>query len=199
MIIVGITGGIGSGKSTICEVWEDLGAFVLNADKLAKELMASDEKVKAELVETFGPRSFNQKGQLNREYLAQEAFQKGRVEELNAIVHPRMPGAMKQKMRQAARQGYSVGVYEAALLLESNHLDQLDYLALVLADEEQRLAWVSERDETNIQKVKDRMAAQRDFEKAVDKADVVIRNSGSLEELKQKAQKVFGDFTSSSD
>ncbi|MCW9709076.1 dephospho-CoA kinase [Fodinibius salsisoli] len=191
MIIVGITGGIGSGKSTVCEVWRDLGAYVLNADKLAKELMISNEEIKAELIETFGKLSYTKDGQLNRDYLAREAFQKGRVDELNAIVHPRMPEAMKAKMEQAARNGYNIGVYEAALLLESNHLDELDLLVLVLADQERRLQWVSERDETSPQKVLDRIEAQRNFSEATDNVDIVIYNDGSLEELREKARNVF--------
>ena len=143
MVTVGITGGIGSGKSTVCEVWSEMGGFVLNADKLAKELMAADEQLKAELTETFGDGAYNADGSLNRDYLAEEAFRKGRVAELNAIVHPRLPPVVRRKMDEASREGYKVGVYEAALLLEleEERLDFFDYLVLVLADEEQRLQW----------------------------------------------------------
>lgn len=199
MLVVGITGGIGSGKSTVCKIWEELGAYVLNADKLAKELMVSDEKIKSKVIETFGEQSYTKEGQLNRAYLAREAFQKGRVEELNAIVHPRMPAAMQAKMARAGEEGFTVGVYEAALLLESNHLNTLDYVVLVLAPRERRLQWVSDRDKTDTQQVMQRIQAQRNFSEATGEADIIIRNDGSLDDLKEKAQQVFMNFFQSGD
>lgn len=194
MVTVGITGGIGSGKSTVCKTWASMGAYVLNADDLAKELMVSHTEIRKELIKTFGDATFNKDGSLNRTYLAEEAFQKRRVQELNDIIHPRMPDAVQQRMHEAAEEGIEVGVYEAALLLESGHHHLLDYLVLVLADEERRLQWVQERDEANRRDVKSRIDAQRDFEKVTDQVDMVIRNDGTLEELKKKAADVFNNF-----
>lgn len=191
MVTVGITGGIGSGKSTICEVWARMGGYVINADELAKELMVSDAGIRRQLIETFGERTFREDGALNRAYLAEEAFQKGRVRELNAIVHPKLPEAVKQRMQAAARKGFRVGIYEAALLFESEQLGFFDHLVLVLADREKRLQWVGSRDNAIRRDIQSRMDMQRNFEKAVPRADIVIRNEGTLEELKEKAKKVF--------
>jgi dephospho-CoA kinase len=88
MIKVGLTGGIGSGKSAVAKIWEDLGAFPLYADDLAKKIMTEDPDVKSEIKKIFGDESYNKDGALNRPYLAKEAFEKGRVEDLNAVVHP---------------------------------------------------------------------------------------------------------------
>jgi len=194
MVTVGITGGIGSGKTTVCNIWEQLGACVLNADDLAKEIMATNPEVKRELIETFGSQTFLEDGSLNRKYLANEAFNKGRVKELNAIVHPRIPSAAAHKMRKAEESGTSVFVYEAALLLENLEPGDLDYIVLVLADKERRLKRVQQRDDSTLSDIEQRMEKQRDFEKAIEHVDYVIRNNGTLEELKKKAEVIYQNF-----
>ncbi len=194
MVTVGITGGIGSGKSTVCDVWSKLGAYVLNADDLAKQVMVTNEEVKEQLVDTFGDDSFNDDGSLNREHLAREAFEKNRVKELNAIVHPKLPAAASQKMEEAEAQGYDIFVYEAALLLDNLEPGSLDYIVLVLADEEKRIKRVLQRDNTTKKEVEQRIHKQRDFEKATSNVDYVIRNNGSLEELEKKAEIIYQNF-----
>lgn len=200
MVTVGITGGIGSGKTTVCNCWSALGGYILNADALAKELMVSDDEIKQQLITTFGEDSFRADGSLNRAHLAEEAFQKGRVEELNAIVHPKLPPVVRQKMQEASQKGFQVGVYEAALLLElqEDRLAHFDHIVLVLAPEKRRLQWVSERDEAPEIDIQNRMQKQRDFEAATDRADIIIRNNGTLNELKEKAEKVYKNFLPSS-
>lgn len=197
MVTVGITGGIGSGKTTVCEIWSKLGAYVLNADELAKQVMVTDPEVKEQLVEAFGEASFHEDGGLNRQYLASEAFEKGRVKELNAIVHPKLPEAALKKMEEAEEAGYDVIVYEAALLLENIEPGDLDYVVLVLADEEHRIERVQKRDKSSAEEIKQRMSKQRNFEKATDRVDYVIRNNGTLEELKKKAELIYQNFLSS--
>jgi dephospho-CoA kinase len=194
MVTIGITGGIGSGKSTVCTFWSDLGAYVLNADDLAKELMVSDPDIKEELVAAFGENSFLEDGRLNRKHLAHEAFEKGRVAELNGIVHPKIPEAAAEKMEMAEREGYTVFVYEAALLLENLDPGDLDYIVLVLADEEHRLERVRERDNSSTSDIRQRMNKQRDFEDATERVDYVIRNNGTIGELKKKAELLYENF-----
>lgn len=194
MVTVGITGGIGSGKSTVCRFWSEMGAYILNADDLAKQVMVNDPAVREELTDTFGAASFSEDGSLNREHLAVEAFRNHRVEELNAIVHPRLPAASKQKMEEAELRGCEVFVYEAALLLENLKPGRLDYIVLVLADENQRLERVRERDNAGEAEVERRINSQRDFEKAVGRADFVIRNNGTLQDLKRKSENIFKKF-----
>lgn len=194
MVTIGITGGIGSGKSTVCKIWSKMGAYVLNADDLAKQLMVSDSEIKDELIETFGEASFLEDGSLNREHLAAEAFEKDRVEELNAIVHPRLPDAALKRMREVEQIGYDVFVYEAALLLENIEPGDLDYIVLVLADEKDRLKRVLDRDNSSEKEVRQRMDKQRDFAKSTDRADFIILNNGSLEELEKKAEVIYQNF-----
>ncbi|WP_441000531.1 dephospho-CoA kinase [Fodinibius sp. SL11] len=194
MVTVGVTGGIGSGKSTVCDIWAQLGAYVLNADDLAKKVMVTNAEVKQQLIDVFGVESFSDDGKLNTNHLASEAFEKGRVKELNAIVHPKMPEAASQIIKEAEAQGYEVFVYEAALLLENLEPGFLDYIVLVLADEKHRIKRVKERDRSSEAHIQQRIDKQRDLKKATDQVDYVIRNNGSLEELEKKAEIIYQNF-----
>lgn len=194
MVKVGITGGIGSGKTAICKIWQSLGAYVLNADDLAKKIMVTNPEIKKEIQQIFGAESYHADGSLNREYLAEQAFESGRVEELNQIVHPHIPGESKKIMEKAEKEGYDVFVYEAALLLQNVRSPYLDYVVLVLADQEQRLQRVQRRDGTDREEILNRMKNQQNFEELKDKADIIIYNNGSLEVLERRAVDVYRTF-----
>lgn len=194
MVRVGITGGIGSGKSTICDVWQSHGAYIINADELAKNLMIEKEAIVADIVETFGEKSYHKDGSLNRKFLAQKAFGEGRVDELNAIVHPHIPAAVEALMEEAGQKGCPVAVYEAALLFENLRPAWLDHVVLVLADRRKRLEWVKRRDGVGEQPVMDRMEKQQNFEEFRGRADIVIENNGTIQELKEKAKAVYDGF-----
>ncbi|HET6527905.1 MAG TPA: dephospho-CoA kinase [Balneolaceae bacterium] len=194
MKTVGITGGIGSGKSTVCDVWAELGAYVLNADELAKRVMAENSKAREELIESFGEESFRADGSLNREHLAAEAFERGRVKELNAIVHPKLPEATLAEMKKARQNGHDVFVYEAALLLENLETYDFDYIVLVLADERHRLERVQKRDDSSPEEIKQRMNKQRNFEESTEQVDFIIYNNGTLAELEKKAKELYQNF-----
>lgn len=191
MVKVGITGGIGSGKTVFCNIFESHGAYVLNADELAKNIMVENPSVKKEIIDTFGAKSYKKDGSLNREYLAEQAFNKDRVEELNDIVHPRIPKTASQLMNKAEKEGFDVFVYEAALLLQNLRPENLDYVILLLADREKRIRRVQERDGVKKELVIDRMQHQQNFEELTHLADIVIENNGTLEELEAKAEKVY--------
>ncbi len=194
MIRVGVTGGIGSGKTTFCKELEALGAFVAYADDIAKKLMVEDESLIHEIVKTFGEDSYHQDGSLNREYLAKEAFEKNRVEELNAIVHPRLWQYIEEIADKKENEGFRVFVKEAALLLKDGRPSNIDVVILILAKEEDRIQRVVKRDKTQVGKVEERMQQQRNFEELQQLADILIRNNGSLNNLKDKAESVYFDL-----
>lgn len=191
MIKVGITGGIGSGKTTVCRVWESLGAKVIYADDLAKNLMTQDGKLRDAITAAFGKEAYDKRGQLNREYLAREAFQKGRVEELNNLVHPRVKDAVKRLADEAEKEGFPMFVEEAALLLNEGRPELLDVIVLVEASEEERIDRVSARDETDIQQVQARIQRQADPKQLRVYADYIIVNDGSMEELVARSKALY--------
>ncbi|MEP0004867.1 MAG: dephospho-CoA kinase [Balneola sp.] len=188
MIRVGVTGGIGSGKTTLCKEWERLGAFVVYADDLAKKLMVEDEELVKRIISVFGDEAYLDNGILNRQFLAEEAFEKGRVAELNRLVHPLLWEKVEEISAQKEREGMDVFVKEAAILLQHGRPDDLDFVVLVEADEQQRTKRVVERDNSDRKKVEGRISAQQDFSALTDLADFVVTNDEGVTELKEKAR-----------
>src|ERR1700756_4615012 len=119
MLRVGLTGGLGSGKSTVAAMLRELGAQVIEADELGRGLMEPGQPVYAEIVRAFGPEVVDAGGRLNRVRLAQLAFEGGRLQELNAIVHPAVIAEQQRWMEEVfARDPGAVAVVESALIFE---------------------------------------------------------------------------------
>lgn len=194
MIKVGITGGIGSGKTTFCKEWEKLGAYVLYADDFAKELMLKNETLKKKIKQKFGDNAYLENGELNRAFLAKEAFEKGRVSELNNLVHPVLWEETDKLAARKEKEGFDIFAKEAAILLNNGRPQGLDYVILVLADENIRVDRTSKRDDTAQQAVIDRISKQPDFGNLTHLADFIVYNDGPLEELKLKAQTIFKEL-----
>ena len=196
MKIVGLTGGIGSGKTTVAKIWVELGAYVMDADQTAKTLMTSDPVLRSGLIASFGEDVFSEDGSLNRPFLAREAFEKGRVEELNRLVHPAVHRETDRLIEEQRQLGTSVFVKEAALLLKYGRPESLDVVVLCTADETSRLSRVQQRDGLSAAHISHRMAQQQGLFEAIDpQRDIVIENNGSLEELREKAVAVWAQLT----
>lgn len=191
MVRVGVTGGIGSGKTTVCRVWQELGAFVIYADDLAKKIMVEDVEVIKAIKGAFGDDAYNDDGTLNRPWLAKQAFTNNRVSELNAIVHPAVYRESDRLMREAERQGYPMAVREAAILLQHGRPSDLDKVVLLLADQTSRVDRVTKRDGSSQDQVYNRVAAQPNYEDYAPLADLVIRNDGSLSDLIENAEHAY--------
>lgn len=191
MIKVGITGGIGSGKTTFCKEWEKLGAYVLYADDFAKQLMQEDPELRQKIKDAFGDEAYDGEGNLNRAYLAREAFEKGRVEELNQLVHPVLWDRTVTLAARKEEEGTEVFAKEAAILLNNGRPEELDFVVLVLADKDQRIERTVQRDESSEQSIESRISNQPDFDNLTHLADFIVMNNGTLEELKTKAKEIF--------
>ena len=191
MIIVGVTGAIGSGKTTLCKVWEELGAKVVYADNLAKELMVNDAELRSELISTFGEKTFAPDGSLNREHLIREAFDKGRVQKLNEIVHPKVSQSFKKICKNYSKQGGEMIVEEAALLLNNGRPEIFDTIVIVKSEREKRLERVTRRDQVTVEEVIARAERQPDFNQLNHLADYIIENNGSLSGLKKKSKDLY--------
>lgn len=196
MIRVGITGGIGSGKTTFCKTWETLGAFVVYADDLAKELMVTDAGLIRQIKSTFGEQAYLPDGRLNRAFLADEAFAKNRVHELNGIVHPRLWQKVEELSQQKEKEGVKVFAEEAAILLQNGRPEHLDVVILLISEEEERIERVVERDNTLKPLVLDRIQQQPRFEELAPLADYLVVNNGTREELNHKAEAIYRELFS---
>lgn len=195
MITVGITGGIGSGKSTFCRFWEDEGIEVLYLDDLAKEIMAVDRELISIIKETFGNASYFEDGTLNRLYLAKEAFEKDRVEELNALVHPVLWKHLDDEITKKSEQGTDIFALEAAILLNKGRPKKIDQVIIIESDRREQIDRVRKRDNiTDDQEIISRMNKQPDFSKLHHLADYIIDNNGSLKDLKRKALNLLNEL-----
>lgn len=191
MITVGVTGGIGSGKSTVCKEWEKLGAKVVYADDLAKELMVNDPELRKKLIDTFGAGTYHSDGSLNRSHLIHQAFEENRVEKLNQIVHPAVTKKFRTISKEAEKEGEKMVVEEAALLLNKGRPPGLDVVVIVISDRKKRLKRVVDRDGVHLEKVMARDEKQPNFEKILHLADYVIDNNGTIDNLKKKARALY--------
>lgn len=174
MLKIGLTGGIGSGKSTVAKVFEVLGIPVYYADDAAKRLMQEDEQLKQQLIAAFGPETYIH-GKLNREHLASIVFkQKEQLELLNSLVHP---ATIADANRWFALQSAPYVIKEAALLFESGTAEGLDYIIGVTAPETIRIKRVMNRDGVSAEEVKRRMKNQVNEELKMRLCNYVIRNN----------------------
>lgn len=173
MKIVGLTGGIGSGKTTVAKMFQNLGVPLYIADDRAKLLMNSSGPLKQKLVALFGAEAY-QDGQLNRAFLASKIFQdETLLQKMNAIVHPEV-GIDFEKWKQQQNAVY--GIKEAAIIFENNLASQYDYIITVIADLDQRIARVIKRDDTTEAKIMTIVNNQLSDAEKVNQSDFVIIN-----------------------
>lgn len=175
MLKIGITGGIGSGKTTICKVFELLGVPVFYADDEAKEIMVKDGLLMAQIKQHFGENSYLEGSVLNRKHIADIVFKdKSQLEMLNSFVHPAVFKAMDIWV---SKQKSSYVLKEAALLFESGSYLQNDFNILVISPLKLRVERVMARDNTNEDKVMERVKAQMPQDEQEKMADFIINNN----------------------
>jgi dephospho-CoA kinase len=186
-VLVGLTGGIGSGKSTVADIFEEEGIPVLRADLIAKELMNSDPDMIEAITREFGTESYRD-GRIDRSYLASQIFSdRGRLEQMNAIVHPRTIAEQGVRARKLVDAGARVVACEAALIFESGGEGRFDYIVVVDASPEVRFARAARRDGSPVQDIEQRDAMQIPASRKAELADFVIRNDGTPDELRRNA------------
>ncbi len=214
MLRVGLTGGLGSGKSTVAAMLRELGAHVIEADELGRALMEPGQPVYSAIVEHFGRQVVNTDGQLNRARLAELAFREGRLEELNAIVHPPVIEAQHKWMDEVfARDPEAVAVVESALIFEvvrdasargekesvlADWRRRIDRIIVVTAPDAVKIARYTARiAPTNANReaieadARNRLAHQvPDAEKAA-QADYVLDNSGDIAALRAQVESLW--------
>lgn len=178
MLSIGITGGIGSGKTTVCRLFEQLGVPVYYSDDRAKWLMNYEPKVKLSLIKAFGKNTFSEDGRLDRAYLASIVFKdKDKLAQLNQIVHPAVFEDANAWSKDYQDRAYILR--EAALFFETGSHKQMDQMIMVYAPEEMRIDRVVKRDQTDRNQVMARIKNQLSDEEKIAKSDHIIYNDGS--------------------
>jgi len=201
MLKVGLTGGIASGKSVVGEMLVALGAHLVQADRIAHQLMLPGQPVYNEVVRHFGGGILNPDLSVNHAKLAEAAFGSAasafpsRIQELNRIVHPAVIRSQDGWMEEIGRQDpHAVAIVEAALILEAGAGKRFDRLIVVTCNDEQRIARFAARQKMPLEEARKevarRMAAQLPEAEKIKAADYVIDNSGSLDQTRTQVQEL---------
>ena len=188
-LYVGLSGGIGSGKSTVATVWESLGAVVFSADEIAREVVQPGTVGLAEIVERFGTGVLNVDGSLDRAALGAVVFSSRDAREaLERITHPRIAQRVQERRRQVSPS--SIVVYDVPLLVESNMVNEFDCVVMVQAHLADRITRLEQRglDRTS---AASRIDAQAGDEERLEVANISIANHGSHSEMSELAARVF--------
>ena len=187
MIVIGLTGGIGTGKTTVSKVLQELGAEIIGADESGHEVYRRGTEAWREVVKAFGDGVLTVDGEVDRAKLAAIVFQdRDSLEQLNAIVHPRIRAAVEERLKELEGQGREVVVVEAALLVEANWDSLVDEVWVTIAPEDSVVERTKERNGLDSNAVQARVRSQAPQEEMLMHADAVIDNGGNPEQLRQK-------------
>jgi len=191
MMILGLTGKTGAGKSMVSSLLKERGCYIIDADKVAREVLFPDSPVIGKLKETFGEDIVKYNGEVDRKLLAQKAFSsREETEKLNAITHPAIREKILDEIEIAKIEEYEVCVIDAAALLESRIRNDCDYIAVVFAPMDVRLKRIIERDNMSVTDAKRRIDAQKDDEFYLRNADIIIINDG-VTDFQNELDKLF--------
>ena len=193
MLKVGLTGGIGSGKSTASNYLRALGAYVFDADKEAKDLIDTNDTVQHELISEFGTDIINIDGQVDKKKLSRVAFQDDdHQERLNAVVHPHVYDLIDAAYKKAMNSDkYNIFIVDAALVYESGLDSHLDYVIVVTAQLKFRMERSLSRNTLTREEILKRMDFQWPEEEKVNASDFVIHNDTSEKNLQSKLKEIL--------
>ncbi len=190
--VIGLTGGIGSGKSTVSQYLAELGAVIIDADKVGHEAFKPDTEAWHEVVATFGREILTPDGEIDRKKLGGIVFsQPDALSKLNGIMHPRMREMMKARIEEYRQQGADVVVIEAAVLIEGNWTPLVDEVWVTVAPESAVLQRLKKQRGLAEEQTLARIRSQLSQEERLKHADVVINNDGNLDEVKAKVKELW--------
>ena len=193
MLKVGLTGGIGSGKSTASKFFEKLGAFILDADKEAKNLLEKNEIVQHEVISEFGTDIINATGKVDKNKLARVAFQDvDHQRRLNSVVHPYIYDLIDKTFDKILSDGkHAVFIIDAAMIYESGYDIHLDYIIVITAQLQNRMERALSRKTLTREEILKRIEFQWPEEEKVGMADFVIHNDGTEKELNDNIKSII--------
>jgi len=193
MLKVGLTGGLGSGKSTASKFFNSLGAFILDADNAAKKLIESSKEVKNELIKEFGTDIMDANSNVDKKKLARVAFQdEDHQQRLNYVVHPHIHNAIDKSFNEILDQNnHQLFIVDAALIYESGYDAHLDYVIVVTAQLKHRMERALNRNTLTRDEILKRIEFQWPEEDKTSLADFVIHNDGTEAELNDQIVELF--------
>lgn len=187
MMRVGVTGGIGSGKTTVCEMFAEQGIAIYDCDREAKRLMNDDERVREQITSLFGEQAYVG-GKLNREYLAEQVFSNGeRLAVLNAVVHPAVRADFRRWCSEHQNEAYVM--MESAILFEAGFEQEVDVILAVVAPRELRVMRVCNRNGMTPEQVEERIACQMSDDQLHARANYTMVNI-SLDYLRSDVEQM---------
>ncbi len=190
MKIIGLTGGIGSGKSTVAQFFKELGATIIDADDISHQLLDLYPELVTSLVKKFG--------ELDRQKLAEIVFKDSRKrKELEALTHPFIRQEIQKQINAAKKKKSKLVLVDAALLVETGYYKSFEGLLVVKAKPEQQIKRTLSRKTLSRKEVEERMASQLPLAEKLKVANGVIDNSGSFSETKKQVEKIFDTLVSS--
>ena len=187
---IGVTGGIGSGKSAVCSFFAHLGLPVISADDIAKNLSVADSAIRKKLIALIGPSAYQSDGSLNRSFFANSSLR----QKVESIVHPRVEKEIERQIKELEHRGKPIVIVEAALIYEAGLNKKFDAVIVVEADESERISRVRKRDTVSEEAVRSRMKSQLDGKKKLENADYIIYNNGTSKELEFKVRFLYSIF-----
>ncbi len=196
MLIVGLTGGVASGKTTVSRVLKEEGAYIIDADRIARELVRPRAPAWKKLVRAFGKEILREDGSIHRKKLADKVFTDlSQRKLLNRILHPRIKKEIEQTAREIERKDpEAIVVIDAPLLVELGEHRQMDKLIVVTSTRKQQIERLKKRDGINREEALRIFASQMPVEDKAKLADFVIRNQGSFLKTKQETREVFQEL-----
>jgi dephospho-CoA kinase len=190
--VIGLTGGIGSGKSTVSRYLSELGAAIIDADKLGHEVYLPNTESWRDLVKTFGKEILTPADKIDRKKLATIVFNNPeKLQQLNAIVHPRMFEIAKQRIEDNRRQGTKVVILDAPILFETNWTPLVEEVWVVVANEANVVKRAVARSGLTEEQVRLRIRSQMSNKDRIQRAQVVIHNDGTAEDLRNKVNELW--------
>jgi dephospho-CoA kinase len=195
-MIVGLTGSIATGKSTVSKMLASLGAVIIDADKIVRRVQEPGERAWQGIVEHFGTEVLKENGELDRAKLGDLVFNDAANRQcLNEIVHPIVREERDRETQEAlARDPQAIIVWDIPLLIETGIYKEVDKVIVVYVDQETQLSRLLARDELSVEQAKARIAAQMSIEEKKRYADYLIDNRGTLEELERQVRQVYKEL-----
>jgi dephospho-CoA kinase len=196
MLIVGLTGGVASGKTAVSQVLKEEGAYIIDADRIARELVQPHKPAWNELIRAFGKEILREDGSIHRKKLADKVFADPKQRKLlNQILHPRIKEEMDRRTKEIGQKDpEAIVVIDAPLIVELGDHREMDKLIVVTTTQTQQIERLKDRDGAKPEEALRIVSSQMPLEEKVKLADFVIRNEGSLEETKNRAREVFKEL-----